>query len=144
MARDVRAEMREKSAAGGAEAAKLAREAALVAARAGLDKKAENVKVLDVRGLTSYADFLVLMTATSDRQVTAIADAVEEQLTLVDYKPIGVEGASAGNWVLIDSADVVVHVFQAEARAFYDLDSLWADAKRLEVPAAPAAPQPTA
>lgn len=108
-----------------------------VAARAGLDKKAEDVRVLDIRGLASYADFLVLMTAGSDRQVSAIADAVDEELKKIGQRPIGVEGQGAGNWILIDTGDIVVHVFQAEARGFYDLDGLWADAKRITVAPSP-------
>lgn len=109
------------------------REVAEIAARAGLDRKAEFVKILDVQGLTSYADFLVLMSAGSERQVSAIADAVDHQLREAGIRPIGVEGQGAGNWILIDSGDVVVHVFNAEAREFYDLDSLWADARQLPV-----------
>jgi ribosome-associated protein len=115
-------------------------EAAQMAANAGLEKKAEQVALIDVRGLASYTDFIVLMNAASDRQVNAVADAVDDQLRKNGYRPIGVEGVGAGNWVLIDAGDVVIHVFQEDARAFYDLDRLWADAKRVEVetPAAPA------
>lgn len=117
--------------------------AAQVAALAGLDRKAEEVAVLDVRSFKTYTDFLVLMTAASDRQVNAVADAVDEALRTAGYRPIGVEGVGAGNWVLIDAGDVVVHVFQQEARGFYDLDRLWADAPRVRVdepaPAAAAA-----
>jgi ribosome-associated protein len=114
-------------------------EAAQMAANAGLEKKAEQVALIDVRGLASYTDFIVLMNAASDRQVNAVADAVDDQLRKNGYRPIGVEGVGAGNWVLIDAGDVVIHVFQEDARAFYDLDRLWADAKRVEVetPAAP-------
>lgn len=108
--------------------------AAETAAHAGLDKKAENVRILDVRGLASYADFLVLMSAESDRQVNAIADAVDDQLRKLGHRPIGVEGQGAGNWILIDAGDVVVHVFHADSRLFYDLDSLWSDARRVPVP----------
>jgi ribosome-associated protein len=111
-------------------------QAAQLAAKAGLDKKAEDVRVLDVRGLASYTDFLVLMTATSERQVNAVADAVDDVLRKAGYRPIGVEGLGAGNWILIDGGDVVVHVFNAEARGFYDLDGLWADAKKVRVEAA--------
>lgn len=108
--------------------------AAELVARAGLDKKAEDVVLLDVRGLSSYADFLVLMTASSDRQVSAVADAVDEQLRRCGHRPIGVEGQGAGSWILIDAGDLVVHVFHSEARGFYDLDGLWADARRMAVP----------
>ncbi len=114
----------------------LARAAALV----GLDKKAEEVSILDVRGLSSYADFLVVMTAGSDRQVKAIADAVDDSMKEAGRRPIGVEGLGSGNWILIDAGDVVVHVFQSDARAFYDLDGLWSDARRIKVDAPRPAP----
>lgn len=113
---------------------------ARAAALAGLDKKAEDVVILDVRELTSYADFLVLMTAGSDRQVKAVADAVDDALKEQGRRPIGVEGLGSGNWILIDSGDVVVHVFHADARSFYDLDGLWSDARRIRVEAPRAAP----
>ena len=115
-------------------------DAAEMAAQAGLDRKAEDVRILDVRGLASYADFLVLMSASSDRQVKAVADAVDEQMRKIGHRPIGIEGQGAGTWILIDGGDVVVHVFQSDAREFYDIDSLWSDAKR--VPVAP--PRPAA
>jgi ribosome-associated protein len=108
-------------------------EAATLAAHAGLDKKAEDVRVLDVRELATYTDFLVLMTAGSDRQVSAVADSVDEALRKHGYRPIGVEGMGAGNWILIDAGDVVVHIFHTEARSFYDLDGLWSDAKRVPI-----------
>ncbi len=102
-------------------------------ARAGLDKKAEEVLVLDVRGLTSYADYFVLMTADSDRQAGAIADAIDDALEAEGASKVGVEGYQGGRWVLVDYGDVVAHVFNREARAFYDLEGLWADAPRFVV-----------
>ena len=113
---------------------------ARIAALAGLEKKAENLAVLDLRQMGTYADFLVLMSGGSDRQVEAIANAVDDALRKAGHRPIGVEGTGA--WVLIDTGDVVVHVFQQEAREFYDLDRLWADAPRLKVeePPRPSAP----
>jgi ribosome-associated protein len=106
---------------------------ALDAARAGLDKKAEDVLVLDVRGLTSYADYFVLMTADSDRQAGAIADHVDQKLKEQGAAKVGVEGYESGRWILIDYGDVVAHVFGREARSFYDLEGLWADAPRFPV-----------
>lgn len=106
---------------------------ALDVAQAGLDKKAEDVIVLDVRGLTSYADYFVLMTADSDRQAGAIADAVDERLKGRGATKVGVEGYESGRWILIDYGDVVAHVFNRESRSFYDLEGLWADAPRLAV-----------
>lgn len=114
-------------------AAEEAKSAAVAMARAGLDRKAEDVVVLDVRGLTSYADYFVLLTGNSDRQVEAIADAVQEKLRAEGQRPLGVEGQGSGRWVLLDYGDVVAHVLYREAREFYDLDGLWADAARVAV-----------
>ena len=110
-----------------------ARPRALDVAQAGLDKKAEDVLVLDVRGLTSYADYFVLMTADSERQAGAIADAVDERLKQRGATKVGVEGYESGRWILIDYGDVVAHVFNRESRGFYDLEGLWADAPRFAV-----------
>jgi ribosome-associated protein len=110
-----------------------ARPRAVLVAQAGLDKKAEDVLVLDVRGLTSYADYFILMTADSDRQAGAIADAVDERLKKEGAIKVGVEGYESGRWILIDYGDVVAHVFNREARGFYDLEGLWADAPRFAV-----------
>jgi ribosome-associated protein len=110
-----------------------ARLRAMAIARAGLDKKAEDVLVLDVRGLTSYADYFVLMTADSDRQAGAIADQVDLKLKEGGARKVGAEGYESGRWILIDYGDVVAHVFNREARGFYDLEGLWADAPRLAV-----------
>src|SRR6266568_2650087 len=96
-------------------------------------KKAGDVLVLDVRGLTSYADYFVLMTAESDRQAGAIADAVDEKLKAQGASKVGVEGYESGRWILVDYGDVVAHVFSREARGFYDLEGLWADAPRFAV-----------
>jgi len=110
-----------------------ARPRAMLVAQAGLDKKAEDVIVLDVRGLTSYADYFVVMTADSERQAGAIADAVDERLDKEGATKVGVEGYESGRWILIDYGDVVAHVFNREARGFYDLEGLWADAPRFAV-----------
>ena len=108
---------------------------ALAIASAGLDKKAEDVLVIDVRGLTSYADFFVLMTADSDRQASAIADHVEQTMKTAGVSKVGVEGYETGRWILVDYGDVVAHVMNRDSRQFYDLESLWADAPRFRVEA---------
>jgi ribosome-associated protein len=110
-----------------------ARPRAMEVAQAGLDKKAEDVLVLDVRGLTSYADYFVLMTAESDRQAGAIADAVDERLKAQGATKVGVEGYESGRWILVDYGDVVAHVLSRDARELYDLEGLWADAPRFAV-----------
>jgi len=110
-----------------------ARPTALAIAQAGLDKKAEDVTVLDVRGLAGYADYFVVMTADSDRQSSAIADSVEETMKKLGVSKVSVEGYETGRWVLLDYGDVLAHVMSAESRGFYDLEGLWADAPRFKV-----------
>jgi ribosome-associated protein len=111
-----------------------ARDLALVVATAALEKKAVAVEILDVRGKIDYADFLVLMTGRSARQVDALAQAIEEACAKKRQRALSVEGLPAAAWVLIDFGDVVVHVFQEQARGLYDIEGLWLDAKRLPVP----------
>jgi ribosome-associated protein len=106
---------------------------ALAIAKAGLDKKAEDVTLLDVRGLTSYADYFVVMTADSDRQAGAIADHVETEMKNAGVTKVGVEGYEAGRWILVDYGDVVAHVMNKEAREFYDIEGLWADAQKTKI-----------
>ncbi len=110
-----------------------ARPTALAIAKAALDKQAEDVTVLDVRGLTSYADYFVVMTADSDRQASAIADHVEQTMKSLGVPKVGVEGYESGRWILVDYGDVVAHVMNKESRGFYDLEGLWADAPRFQV-----------
>ena len=97
------------------------------------EKKAERPLVLSVSELTSYADFFVIVSAPSERQVNAIAKNVEDELRRRGIKPMGSEGANAGNWLLLDFGDVIVHIFTEEARDYYDLEGFWADAERLDV-----------
>jgi ribosome-associated protein len=113
---------------------------ALLAAQAGLDKKASGVEIVDVSGKVDYADYLVLMTGQSDRHVAAIAQAVDDFVSKHGHDAISVEGLPKANWVLIDFVDVVVHVFLEEARSLYDLDGLWMDARRVPVPEAEGMP----
>jgi ribosome-associated protein len=113
---------------------------ALAVARAALEKKAGNLEIIDLVGKADYADYLVLMSANTDRHVRAIADEIQDELRKQKIRPLSVEGLTAGTWVLLDYGDVVVHVFQESSRALYDIDGLWLDAARVPVPAeAPAA-----
>jgi ribosome-associated protein len=111
-----------------------ARELAIAIAVAALDKKALGLEILDVAGKVDYADFLVLMTGRSDRQVLALAQGIEDTLRKKGKRPLSVEGLPHGNWVLMDFGDVVVHVFQDDARSLYDIEGLWMDARRIPVP----------
>lgn len=107
---------------------------AIKCAALALDKKAFNVKVLDIRGLSTIADYLVIATGTSDKQVSAIADSVRSGLKKYG-KAIDIEGAKEGKWIIIDYGDVIVHVFQEEMRRYYNLDELWGAARQVEIPA---------
>jgi len=106
---------------------------AVAAARAAQEKKAEEVAVIDLRGVSGYADFLVICSGQSDRQLEAIADSVEQELAAQGRRAFGSEGQRGGRWVLLDFGDVVVHVFHREERGHYDLEGLWADAPRVEL-----------
>ena len=87
-----------------------------------------------ISGSVDYADFLVLMTGRSNRHVDALAQAIEEACAKKKKRPLSTEGTGVGEWILIDFGDVVVHIFQEEARGLYDIEGLWLDAKRLPVP----------
>lgn len=107
---------------------------AIKCAALALDKKAFDVKVLDIRGLSTIADYLVIATGTSDKQVVAIADSVRSGLKKYG-KAIDIEGAKDGKWIVIDYGDVLVHVFLEEFRRYYNLDELWEAAKVTKIPA---------
>ena len=100
-----------------------------------MEKKATDVAILDMRELASYTDFFVLCSASNRRQVQAIARFLRKMGKDETGEPAkGTEGLEAARWVLVDFNDVVVHIFDAELRGFYDLDGLWADAPRMETP----------
>jgi len=94
--------------------------------------KAADVQVLDVRHLTTVTDTMVIASGRSDRHVRAIAGAVVEQCKRAGYRPLGVEGERSGEWVLVDLADVVVHVMLPRVREFYSLEKLWDLPARVE------------
>jgi ribosome-associated protein len=110
-----------------------AKSLALKIAQAVVDKKGTEVLVLDVRGKASYADYIVVGSGDTERMVNALAEGVEEKLRPDGKRPIGREGEETGNWVLLDYGEVVAHLFLADARGFYDLEGLWADAPREKV-----------
>lgn len=113
----------------------LIKERALCAARGAQDKKSFAVTLIDVEGLCSYADIIMIASATSERQAAAIASGVEAAMRQeFGVKPSHREGVGA-SWVLLDFGDVLVHVFTEDARAYYDIDKLWATAPRIPVPA---------
>ena len=107
-------------------------ELAVQAARVAHGDNAENVVVLDLRNISAIADYFVIATATSDRQMRAIADHVEDYARSVGEKPYRTSGYESSSWLLADYVDVVIHVFSPEKRSYYELDILWGDAPRVE------------
>ena len=108
-------------------------ELARFAALAALDKKAEDLVILDVRGLSSIADFFVIMSGRSTRHVQGLAQAVDAALRHKNVKDGNTEGLNEWHWVLLDYNDVIVHIFYNEDRSFYDIEGLWHDAPRVEL-----------
>lgn len=96
-------------------------------------KKAIDLAVLDVRGLTSIADFFIICSGSSNRQVMAIAEFIQVDLKKHGIKPLSVEGIKEGRWILLDYGHVIIHVFYEPLRSFYDLEGLWTDAKRITI-----------
>lgn len=111
------------------------KEKAVLCAAYALEKKALNVRILQVGELSSITDFLLIASGTSDRQVEAIVESVRLGLkTNHQISPIAVEGVKEGRWALLDYGDVMVHIFQEPVREFYDLEGLWSEAPEIEVP----------
>jgi ribosome-associated protein len=97
---------------------------------AALDRKVKDLIVLDVRKFSSFTDFIIIMTGTSDLHVIRTAQYIQEALSAQDTRPIGVEGTAEGRWVLMDYGDVIIHIFLEAVRLFYDLEGLWHDVPR--------------
>ena len=110
------------------------RNKALHCARAAIDKKAENLRVLDLSDISSFTDYFVICSGMSTKQVQTLADSVQEALEAMGHELYSAEGYSEGRWVLMDFGDVVVHVFLDALREYYDLEALWRDAPRVQVP----------
>ncbi len=106
---------------------------ARVAAMAALDKKALDLVALDMTGLVAYTDYFVICTGTSSPHVGAVVESVEKALASHGIRPKAIEGRRPAHWVLLDYGDLVVHVFDQQAREYYELEKLWLDAPRVEV-----------
>ena len=100
---------------------------ALSCAKEADDRKATDIVLLDVSKITTVADYFLICSGRSSRQVQGIADAVQTRLRELGVRPLGVEGEREGHWVLLDYGDVIVHIFYQPIRALYDLESLWSD-----------------
>ena len=100
------------------------------------EKKAVDLRVLDLREIASFAEFFVIATGANQRQVQAICDEISEQVKKqLGSRPVRIEGYSGAEWILLDYGDFIVHIFNSDARDFYDLERLWRDARRVELPA---------
>jgi len=113
-----------------------AREKALRLCGFALEKKAGDLILLDVGELTSIAEYFIICSGRSDRQVQSIAQGIEENAAQEGFKPFAIEGTGRGHWVLMDFSDVVIHIFYEPVRKFYDLDGLWDHAPRVRLPEA--------
>lgn len=97
------------------------------------DKKAENIRIIDISEVSTVADYFIITNGTNRSQVQALADNVEEQLAKENIHPKQIEGYANANWILLDYRDVVVHVFDHESRGFYDLERIWRDGKLVDI-----------
>ena len=98
--------------------------------RLALEKKARDVVILELAGLTDIADYFVIASGASERHVRTVADGVEQGMKAQGLLPLSTEGYDEGRWIIMDYGDVIVHVFLEELRELYDLESLWIEAKR--------------
>ena len=97
------------------------------------DKKAEDITIIDISGVSVLADYFIIANGTNSNQVVAMADNVDEELHKAGHPAKQVEGYQQGNWVLLDYGDIIVHVFDKENRLFYDLERIWRDGKRISI-----------
>jgi ribosome-associated protein len=110
-----------------------AEEKAALMSRIATDRKALDIVVLDMRDASSITDYFLICSGGSERQVRAIADAIDEELGPLGLASLGVEGYREGQWILMDYGDVIVHVFSQETREYYDLERLWANAPKIDL-----------
>ena len=108
------------------------RDIAIFSARMALEKKATDVVIYDVRGVSDVSDYLVIATAFSRSQVRAVIESIKKELKVFNVRKFGQEGNEGGSWVLLDFSDCVIHVFSPELREYYSLESLWGDAPKVD------------
>lgn len=97
------------------------------------EKKAEDLRVIEISEISPLADYFIIATGANTNQIQAMVDAVEEALTIAGYSPRQIEGNRNSTWILMDYRDIIVHIFSKEDRLFYDLEKIWTDGKRIEV-----------
>lgn len=103
------------------------------ALEAALDKKAQDIVVIDLKNVCSFTDHFLICTGTSSRHNQTIAEGIDEKLRKLGTRPLHIEGHTEGDWILMDYVDFVVHIFTARAREFYDLERLWRAGKRRNI-----------
>lgn len=97
------------------------------------DKKAYDIKILDIKKISSIADYMVLADGTNKNQVQAMCDAVTEEMGKAGFLSKSIEGYSEGGWILLDYYDIIIHIFSDEARRFYDIERIWSDGKYVDI-----------
>ena len=112
---------------------KNAKEMVKTAVAALQDKKGEDIRVIDIAGISVLADYFIIASGSNPNQVQALVDNVEEQMYKAGYDDPRVEGYNTASWVLLDYNDVIVHVFSQDDRLFYDLERIWRDGKEIDV-----------
>ena len=110
-----------------------ARTKALLCARQAINYKAQDLVLLDVAEISSFADYFIICSGRSSRQVQGLADHLEESLKEVGIRPLGIEGRREGHWILMDYGDVIIHIFYEPTRQVYELESLWSEAKPVDL-----------
>ncbi len=109
------------------------REILLQCVNAALERKAEDLVILSVKDLSSFADYFVICSGNSDRQIRSLADHIARNVKEKGILPLGIEGERSGSWILMDYGDVILHIFYRPVREFYDIEGLWSDAPRMIV-----------
>lgn len=104
-----------------------------IAVKALDDKKAEDIKVIDIQGISSIADYFIIANGTNNNQLAAMKDSVEEELYKNDIHVKQIEGNNSSTWILMDYQDVIIHLFSTEDRHFYDIERIWRDGKELNI-----------
>ncbi len=109
------------------------RKMAIAAYHALNDKKAEDIRIIDISEISPIADYFLIATGTNNNQIQAMIDAVQETLSKDGYTVNQIEGNRSSSWILMDYRDIIIHVFSKEDRLFYDLERIWTDGKRVEI-----------
>jgi ribosome-associated protein len=110
-----------------------AKETAILCINAALEKKPKDLVIMNIRQVSSFADYYILMTGSSDREVQAISSIIQEKLKENGIRPLSTEGTTYGKWILLDYIDVVISIFHEPLREFYDLERLWSDAPSMKI-----------